>query len=179
MIEACGVCEQREEATRLFQDIKKNSIEPSIATFNSYFQACSVSLNTGHKGNAKSETKKGKKETELVEDKKSQSLLLKMLHKVIVELTTKCFNPECGRYLKEEEIISAWPKNLHTYSIKCPTCNKDFIPNLDVQFSEDEIEHYYFLFPPLFAKEVYNLIDSKSSNVFFTVLLLYILGRFL
>eukprot|EP01022_Parablepharisma_sp_SALTPOND_P004610 TRINITY_DN120621_c2_g1_i1.p2 TRINITY_DN120621_c2_g1~~TRINITY_DN120621_c2_g1_i1.p2 ORF type:complete len:392 (-),score=20.85 TRINITY_DN120621_c2_g1_i1:3666-4841(-) len=174
MIEACGMCEQKEEAARIFQDIKKDSIEPSVDTFNAYFQACGKALhNVGKKTGgveAKMTVEEEKKAAAAMEkEKKQQEKLLRIIHKVVIELSNRCPNPECDRYLREEEIITAWPRSLHTYSIKCPACGKEFIPDLSVQFSPEKEKHYYFLFPPLFAKEVHNLIENKSSNIFFKV----------
>jgi len=169
MLEACGMCGQKEEATKIFQDIKKN-LEPSVDTISLYLQVCDKA------------TQKSKDKTEPIssmtveEDKKMTTIekeckekLIGLIEKAVVELSTKCKNPECDRYLKEEEMISAWPRSFDTYLIKCPTCNKDFIPTLDIQTSPDKIETCYFLFPPLFRKEINNLIDNKGAKVFYTV----------
>ena len=174
MIEACGMCEQREEAARIFQDIKKDSIEPSVDTFNAYFQACGKALHSvGRKSNAAEVKLTVEEEKEAVvqmeKEKKQREKLMKIIHKVGIELSNKCPNPECDRYLREEEIITAWPRSLHTYSIKCPACGRDFIPDLEVQFSHEKSKRFYFLFPPLFTKEVHNLIENKSANIFFKV----------
>ncbi len=179
MIEACGMCGEKEEAAKIFQDIKKDSIEPSVDTFNAYFQACGKALHgsgknplggTEHKLSAEEEKKAA---VAIQKEQKLQEKLLRYINKALIELSNNCPNPECDRYLREEEIISAWPRSLHTYTIKCPACNKDFIPYLDVQFSSTKVKHYYFLFPPLFAKEVHNLVENKSADVFFRVSCLF------
>jgi hypothetical protein len=167
MIEACGVCGQKIEAGRIFQDVKKD-LEPSIDTINSYFQACAKATQV-----AKIESKVKPEEEKKIDGKYEQKIhekLLTLIDKAVIELSTICKNPECDRYIKEEETLSAWPRSFDTYFIKCPTCGKDFIPTLDVQMSPDKSKSFYFLFPPLFKKEVNNLIDNKTSKVFFSVL---------
>jgi hypothetical protein len=169
MLEACGMCGLKEEATKIFQDIKKE-LEPSVDTISLYFQVCDKATQRS-KNRTESmnpiTVEEDKKVTAI--EKKYKEKLLGVMEKAVVELSTKCKNPECDRYLKEEEIISAWPRSYDTYFIKCPTCNKDFIPTLDIQISSDKIKNYYFLFPPLFRKEINNLIDNKGAKIFYTV----------
>jgi len=166
LIEACGECKQREEALKLFQDLKKNSLELSIETFNAYFQACSESSY-----NTTQHTTKPPPEI----SKKHQSKLMNMLQKAVIELNIKCPNVECNNYLREEEIITNYPKNLDTYQTMCSVCEKQFIPNLDVYLSKNKIKQYMFLSPHLFSKETNNLINNaKSSTIFFTVFVVII-----
>lgn len=167
------MCGQKEEATKIFQDIKKD-LEPSVDTISLYLQVCEKALQVAKArpgamtSVAIEEDKKNDKYVAI--EKKHQEKLLWLMDKAVVELSTKCKNPECDRYLREEEIISVWPRSFDTYFIKCPTCGKDFIPTLDIQVSADKTKSYYFLFPPLFRKEASNLIENKGSKVFFTVL---------
>lgn len=154
LIEACGECNQREEAFKLFYDLKKCSIELSIETFNIYFKACSESLYTKAEEIKQPKTPKKQK-------------LMNIIQKAVIELTTNC--PNCNRYIREEDVIASYPKDLDTYQISC-SCGKQFIPKLEVYLSKDEVETYIFLSPHLFSKETTNLINNaKSSNVFFTV----------
>ena len=175
MIEACGTCELKDEATKIFQDIKKDSIEPSVDTFNAYFQACGKAVHAVNRRPSVSTVIKipieeDKESTAQAEkERKQREKLLKMLHKVVIELSIKCNNVDCKRLLREEEIISAWARNLHAYSIKCPACGKEFIPTLKITFSQEKSKSYYFLFPPLFAKEVHNLVENKTASIFFKV----------
>lgn len=167
MIEACGVCGQKIEAGRIFQDVKKE-LEPSVDTINAYFQACAKAAQVA-KLEAKPKPTEEEKKAEQKEGKKLHDKLMLLMDKAVIELSTACKNPECDRYIKEEETLSAWPRSFDTYFIKCPTCGKDFIPTLDVQMSPEKFKSFYFLFPPLFKKEVNNLIENKTSKVFFTV----------
>ena len=167
MIEACGNSGQKMEIVKLFQDVKKE-LEPSVDTINTYFQAFSkarqpinIELN---KKTMMEEEKKNKEGFNVMHEK-----LIMLMDKAVVELSTECKNPDCDRYLKEEEIMSSWSKSFDSYFIKCPTCGRDFIPTLDVQTSAEKTKSYYFLFPPLFRKEINNLIENKSLRVFFTV----------
>jgi len=173
MIEACGVCGQKIEAERIFQDVKKE-LEPSIDTINAYFQACAKATQI-----AKTESKTKPEEEKKIDqkyEKKMHEKLMTLMDKAVIELSTTCKNPECDRYIKEEETLSAWSRSFDTYLIKCPTCGKDFIPTLDVQTSPDKPKSFYFLFPPLFKKEINNLIENKTSKIFFTVLYLIIVA---
>jgi len=175
MIEACGMCEQKEEAAKIFQDIKKDSIEPSVDTFNAYFQACGKALKTERKKSGEIiEAKMTVEEEKLMsknieEERKIREKLIKVLHKSVIELTNKCLNPACDRYLREEEIITAWSRNLQEYSIKCPACGTSFVPKLEIQYTSEKTKTFYFLFPPLLYKEFNNLIENKSANIFFKV----------
>lgn len=160
MIEACGVCEQKEQAAKIFQEIKKD-LEPSVDTINAYFQACGrASL---------SRKKSGEASEDSAEDRRQRDKLAKAIDKAVVELSTKCKNSECDRYFREEEIVSAWSRSFDTYFIKCPKCGKEMIPTVDVQTSREKVKKFYFLFPPLFKKELNNLIENENSDVFFTV----------
>ena len=162
LIEVCKICEQKEEAAKIFQEVKKD-LEPSMDTINAYFQAC---------GRTSISKKKSIEIQEKDHNKKLRDKLIRIIDKAVVELSTKCKNIECDKYFREEEIISAWSKDINIYFIKCPKCSKDFIPTIDVQTSIDKIKSYYFLFPPLFKKELNNLIENKTIEVFFTVTLL-------
>ena len=70
--------------------------------------------------------------------------------------------------------MAGWSRNLNEYTVKCPVCGKSFVPNIEVNLgraglaAEDGNQQYYFLFPPLFAKETYNLIEFKGASAFFT-----------
>jgi hypothetical protein len=164
LIEACGINEQKEEAAKIFQEIKRD-LEPSVDTINAYFQACGrASINRKRSIDIQEEQEHNKK----LEDK-----LIKIIDKAVVELSTKCKNIECDRYFREEEIISAWSKSFDTYFITCPKCGKDIIPTIDVQTSINKTKSYYFLFPPLFKKELSNLVENKDIEIFFTVTLVY------
>ncbi len=173
MIEACGMCGLKEEASKIFQDIKKDSIEPSVDTFNAYFQACGKAVhNVGRRCEAPVQTVttvEEDKEAAMahLREKKQGDKLLKVLQKTLIELSNKCNNPDCDRYLREEEIMSAWPRSLDRYSIKCPACGKEFIPDMVIQLGPEKVKHFYFLSPPLFAKEVHNLVENKSAGAFF------------
>lgn len=169
MIEACGVCGQKIEAGKVFQDVKKE-LEPSIDTINAYFQACAKATQIAKTESKTKPITEEEKKKDTQKEKKLHEKLMALMDKAVIELSTACKNPECDRYIKEEETLSAWPRSFDTYFIKCPTCGKDFIPTLDVQMSADKSKSFYFLFPPLFKKEVNNLIDNKTSRVFFTVL---------
>ena len=155
MIEGCGLCEQKTEATKLFQEMKKEQIEPSIETLNAYFQAC------------------GKRRALMIgEEVKSiakRSEVAKLVYDSIIELPNKCGNPACNFIFKEEELMSCWIRNLNNYTVNCPECNKGFVPNLEVTTEQGKTSLFYFLFPPLFAKEVNNIIEFKSLSVFFSV----------
>lgn len=177
----CGVCGNKMEAGRIFQDVKKD-LEPSIDTVNAYFQACAKAAQITKVDNKpKTTVEEEKKANPITQmEKKLHKKLMTLTNEAVIELSTECKNPECDRYLKEEEIISAWPRSFDTYLIRCPTCGKEFTPTLDVQKSAKKPKSYYFLFPPLFKKEVNNLIENKTSKIFFTVLLqLIFLARFL
>eukprot|EP00826_Nyctotherus_ovalis_P058625 TRINITY_DN8076_c0_g1_i2.p3 TRINITY_DN8076_c0_g1~~TRINITY_DN8076_c0_g1_i2.p3 ORF type:complete len:172 (+),score=60.31 TRINITY_DN8076_c0_g1_i2:40-555(+) len=160
LIEACGVCEQKGQAAKIFQEIKKD-LEPSVDTINAYFQAC---------GRASiSRKKSGEASEESAEDKRQRAKLVKAIDRAVVELSTKCKNSECDRYFREEEVLSAWSRSFDTFFIRCPKCGKEIIPTVDVQTSREKVEKFYFLFPPLFKKELNNLIENNTSDVFFTV----------
>lgn len=169
MIEACGVCGQKEEAAKLFQEIKKD-LEPSIYTINAYFQACEKAAEIEKEYSNKQLPTVSQEEFKKHE--KLQKKLYKIINEAVIELSTKCKNMKCNRYFKEEEIIAAWPRGFDTYFITCPTCKKEFIPTLDVQLSVNKMESFYFLSPPLFKKEVKNLIENKGINVLFRVSIL-------
>ena len=166
MIEACGICGHKEEAAKVFQDIKKD-VEPSIDTINAYFNACGKSVQINRvvsKINTTEEDKKDK-DVEYIKWK-----VMERLNKSVVKLSSKCKNPDCDRYFTEEEIISSWSRSFYTYFIKCPACGRNFIPTLDIRSSAEKEKSHYFLFPPLLRKEVNNLIINKTPNVFYTVL---------
>ena len=149
---------------KLFQDMKKNRIEPSLETITAYFQASGKTTkvvktnSTVPKGGEEEEVKTGKSEVSTA------------LYNAVIELPNKCGGATCGRFFREEELMSGWSRNLNTYTVKCPACGKEFVPNLQVTLAADKVAQFYFLFPPLFAKEVYNLIEFKTSSVFFSVI---------
>lgn len=136
-------------------------MEPSVDTINAYFQACGrASIN---------KKKSGEIEQNQDKNKKLKKKLIRIIDKAVIELSTKCKNEDCDRYFREEEIISAWSKSINAYTIKCPKCNKDFIPTIDVQTAVGKVKTYYFIFPPRLNRELNNLIENKSGDEFFTV----------
>ncbi len=164
LIEECGVCELKSEATRLFQEMKKAKVEPSIDTINAYFHACGRAI-VGRSSFTKAEDVKA---LDVATVQKVQKIRQR-LTTAVIDLTNTCPNPACATSLQEEELISGWGRNLNTYTVKCLACAKDFIPNLEIKVTPDKTKRYYFLFPPLFLKEVANLAEFKTSAVFYTV----------
>ena len=172
LIEVCGACDLKDEVERLFLELKKDGLGPSIDTITTYFQASGKTDRGRVKALpaavAKVEEEKVSAIT-LEKERRVKEKLLKVLYTALVELPTKCKNPGCDNYIREEELVSAFPKSLHTYSVACPGCGQRFTPNLEVQHTPNKVKYYNFYFPPLFLKEVYNLIENNSVHTFFSV----------
>ena len=157
-------------ATVVFQDMKKNLIEPSIDTINVYFKACATELG----GIKKIDSEKSNNEEKKAEIPMDN--LLYVIDKAVIELSNKCKNLECKNFIKEEVILTLWEKNCDSYTIKCPFCEITYIPTLNIKISAERDESCYFLFPPMLKKEINNLINNETSKVFFHVYLFKILG---
>ncbi len=142
----------------LFQEMKKEHIEPTIDTINAYFQACGKAGKKQSPSHSEEDTK----------DQTKREEISRTLYEAVIDLPKICGNLTCGRVFREEELMSGWSRNLNTYTVRCPGCTKEFVPNLDVSSRAGSVQHY-FLFPLLFAKEVNNLIEFKTISVFFSV----------
>ena len=89
MIEACGVCGQKEEASKLFQDIKKY-LEPSIDTINAYFQECGK---TEKRKNKKTETTTEEEKINIEKQKKEKAMSEKLMRIIATSLIEFTYSP--------------------------------------------------------------------------------------
>lgn len=160
------MCALKSEATKLFQEMKKKQVEPSIDTINAYFQACGRILK---KANVAKEEKK-----QAGNDDKKKDKIKNLIKKAAIELPDKCGNYNCTCKLTEEQLMSGFSRNLNTYTVKCAECKGEFVPQMEIYLDAKKTKHYYLLSPPLFLKEFFNLIEIKTSAVLFTVLLFLI-----
>ena len=95
-----------------------------------------------------------------------------IIYNALIEFPDSCTNEQCERIIREEEIISGWPKSLNSYMCRCPACKADFIPELQISYlfmKKEKKYNFYLLSPVLFFKEVMNLINFKGYQIFFTV----------
>jgi len=154
---------------------KQGILEPQLETVNSYFIACGKNL-TRHSSSSILLTGNSILAKQNLDLEETKSIPIKKLEiaaaleNAIINLPTKCGNELCNKLFCEEQLMAVWSRNLNEYTVKCPICDKDFVPNLEVTFGKNnEIPaQYYFLFPPLFLKEVNNLIEFRGMSILYS-----------
>lgn len=72
----------------------------------------------------------------------SRASVVKLSHilenSLYLEIESIC--QHCTRPLKEEEILSSYPKSLSAYAIKCPLCKENDVPKFKV-YSEHKTDY--------------------------------------
>lgn len=186
LIEACGTCKLKDEIEQLFTELKEvYKVDPDKVTFGTHYHAFALaSLNTDIPGVAakdmyvptmeqmdpslkskmhmspEQEHEESKGQTSGKARKKLSQILESHLY---LNITKQCL--KCEAELREEELLSLFPRDAHKPEVRCPVCGSSFSPEFKVHsefpglfgLNGREGKTYKFLSPIMLYKELATL----------------------